>query len=148
MKKLLVLHGPNLNMLGVREPAIYGNETLQDVNNSIIAHCNECCAGLDVECFQSNCEGALIDRIHQGWQDGVDAIVINPGGLTHTSVALRDALSAVGVPVVEVHLSNVHAREEFRHHSFVAPIAVGQIAGFGSYGYLMAVDALFKAVAT
>lgn len=139
-RKVLIVHGPNLNLLGSREPEIYGYETLADINDSLIA------AGIEhqveVEAFQSNHEGELIDRIHRASQEGFCGIVINPGGFTHTSVALRDALSAVELPVVEVHLSNIHAREEFRRHSFVAPIALGQISGFGAHGYLLALQAI------
>ncbi len=140
--KLLILHGPNLNMLGVREPGIYGTESLAAINAAIVAHCHGKEPVVEVECYQSNSEGALIDRIHRAYHEGVAGIVINPGGLTHTSVALRDAIAAVAVPTVEVHLSNVHAREQFRHHSYIAPLALGQIAGFGGLGYLMAVDGL------
>jgi len=138
--KILIVHGPNLNMLGIREPNIYGSETLTTINEAITQHALN--KNKEIEChfFQSNHEGALIDEIHKAFVDGFAGIVINPGGLTHTSVALRDAISAVALPTVEVHLSNVHAREEFRHHSFIAPVAIGQIAGFGSKGYLMAVD--------
>lgn len=140
--KILVMNGPNLNMLGIREPGIYGDDNLDGINKKITAHALSKMISLQIEFFQSNSEGALIDRIHQGYYDGIDGIVINPGGLTHTSVALRDAISAVAILTVEVHLSNVHAREEFRHHSFIAPVAIGQISGFGSLGYLMAVDGL------
>jgi len=138
--KILIVHGPNLNMLGIREPNIYGSETLTTINEAITQHALN--KNKEIEChfFQSNHEGALIDEIHKAFVDGFAGIVINPGGLTHTSVALRDAISAVALPTVEVHLSNVHAREEFRYHSFIAPVAIGQIAGFGSKGYLMAVD--------
>ncbi|OQY19822.1 MAG: type II 3-dehydroquinate dehydratase [Desulfobacteraceae bacterium 4572_35.1] len=142
--KILVLHGPNLNMLGIREPGIYGDETLDTINDKILAYAATKNYSLEVEFFQSNHEGVLIDRIHAGFNDGVSGIVINPGGLTHTSVALRDAISAVHIPTVEVHLSNVHARESFRHHSYIAPVAIGQIAGFGSTGYLMALDGLLS----
>ncbi|MDO3376760.1 type II 3-dehydroquinate dehydratase [Geoalkalibacter halelectricus] len=138
--KILVLNGPNLNLLGVREPGIYGNQTLED----ILTDLGQAAAALGVElaCLQSNHEGVLIDRIHQAHQEAVRGIILNPGGLTHTSVALRDAIAGVGIPTVEVHLSNVHAREEFRRHSFIAPVAIGQISGFGALGYELALRAL------
>ncbi|MES3020013.1 MAG: type II 3-dehydroquinate dehydratase [Pseudomonadota bacterium] len=141
-KTLLLLNGPNLNMLGTREPDVYGRETLADIENAAMAQATA--AGASLSCFQSNHEGALIDRIHAAKTDGVDAIVINPGGLTHTSVALRDALAAVAIPFVEVHISNVHQREAFRHHSFVSGIAVGTICGLGTDGYRFAIDFVLK----
>lgn len=136
IKTILVLHGPNLNLLGTREPEIYGSETLDDINRDLHQLARE--LGLALETFQSNHEGLLIDRIHQARRDGISGIIINPGGFTHTSVALRDALSAVAVPTIEVHLSNIHARESFRQHSYIAPIAIGQISGLGSLGYGLA----------
>jgi 3-dehydroquinate dehydratase-2 len=138
MPRVLVLHGPNLNLLGTREPAIYGHTTLADIDGELARRGAE--LGLEVESFQSNHEGQLIDRI-QAARGRASAIIINPGGYTHTSVALRDALAAVGLPVIEVHLSNVAAREEFRHRSLIAPIAVGQIAGLGAIGYRLALEA-------
>lgn len=138
--KILVLHGPNLNLLGTREPEIYGGETLQDVDNGLNSLAQELSVELDT--FQSNHEGELIDRIHAAREQGVCGILINPGGLTHTSVALRDALAAVTIPAVEVHLSNVHARESFRHHSYISPVAVGQICGFGVASYHLALRGL------
>jgi 3-dehydroquinate dehydratase-2 len=135
---ILVLHGPNLNLLGVREPEIYGRTTLAEIDASLAALGAE--LGVGVDCFQSNHEGALIDRV-QAARGHVAAIVINPGGFTHTSVALRDALAASDVPVVEVHLSNVHRREEFRRHSFIAGIAAGQVLGFGADSYLLGLRA-------
>ncbi|HJV70640.1 type II 3-dehydroquinate dehydratase [Ideonella sp.] len=133
---ILLLNGPNLNLLGTREPHIYGADTLADVERRFV---DEAAAlGLVAQCFQSNHEGTLIDRIHAARLDGTRAIVINPGGLTHTSVSLRDALAGVALPVVEVHISNVHKREEFRHHSYVSGVAEGVIAGLGVYGYTAA----------
>lgn len=138
--KILVIHGPNLNLLGKREPGIYGLSTLDEINAAIDALAAE--LGCEVTFVQSNCEGALVEAIHSAFGT-CDGILINPAAYTHTSVALRDALAAVGLPAVEVHLSNIHRREEFRHHSFVAPVAVGQIAGFGPDSYLLGVRALF-----
>lgn len=136
--RVLVLHGPNLNLLGTREPHIYGNETLAQIDQGLRRRGAE--LGLDVETFQSNHEGALVDRIHQA-RGQVQAILINAGGYTHTSVALRDALAAVALPTVEVHLSNLAKREEFRHRSLIAPVSTGQIAGFGALGYRLALEA-------
>jgi 3-dehydroquinate dehydratase II len=141
-KKLLLLNGPNLNLLGTREPAVYGATTLADIERDATAQAQE--AGAEIACFQSNHEGALIDRIHAARQQGVDAIVINPGGLTHTSVALRDALAGVDIPFVEVHISNIYKREEFRHHSFLSAIAQGTICGLGADGYRFAIDFVLK----
>ena len=138
-KKILVLLGPNLNMVGVREKGIYGTESAQSIEEDIYAQA--AARGLECTVFQSNYEGALIDQIQQAI--GVyDGIVLNAGALTHYSYALRDAIAGVRVPCVEVHMSNIHAREEFRHHSVIAPVFVGQIAGFGKQGYFMAMDAL------
>jgi 3-dehydroquinate dehydratase-2 len=134
--KLLVLNGPNLNLLGSREPEVYGRTTLADIE-AVLGR-EAAVRGVTLECFQSNHEGALLDRIHAARDQGVGFIVINPGALTHTSIALRDALAGVAIPFVEVHLTNVHQREAFRHHSYLSPIAVGVLAGFGAAGYSMA----------
>jgi 3-dehydroquinate dehydratase II len=139
MNSILLLNGPNLNLLGTREPEVYGRATLADVEAS--AKALGAARGITVECFQSNHEGALIDRIHAARQGGTGWIVINPGGLTHTSVALRDALAGVALPFIEVHVSNVHRREPFRQHSYVSELAAGVIVGFGVAGYAMAVNA-------
>ena len=137
-KNLLLLNGPNLNLLGTREPEIYGATTLADIEQAAKAQAGA--AGANLFCLQSNHEGVLIDRIHAAKLEGVDAIIINPGGLTHTSVALRDALAGVAIPFIEVHMSNVHAREAFRHHSFLSAIAQGTICGLGIAGYRFAID--------
>ena len=142
MLKILLLHGPNLNLLGTREPAVYGTTTLAEINSRLQTQAIN--AEVVLECFQSNGEGALIDRIHAAKSAGVAFIVINPGAYTHTSIALRDALSAVAIPFIEVHLSNVHAREEFRKHSFLSDIAVGVVTGLGADGYEFALDAAIR----
>ena len=139
MKAILILHGPNLNLLGTREPEVYGNWTLDDINEALISSGAD--MGVQVRCFQSNREGELIDALHdaRAWAGGV---VFNPGAFTHTSVALRDAISAIEIPVVEVHLSNVYAREEFRHKSLLAPVCLGKITGFGWRSYMLGLQAL------
>jgi 3-dehydroquinate dehydratase-2 len=136
---VLVLHGPNLNLLGVREPEIYGRTTLSAIHKAMEARARV--FGVRLESFQSNHEGELIDRVQSAREQGVRFIIINPGGYTHTSVALRDALAGVGIPFIEVHLSNVHAREAFRRHSYFSDIAVGVIAGLGAQGYELALEA-------
>lgn len=135
---ILVLNGPNLNLLGTREPATYGHTTLPMIEAELVQMAAD--AGAVLHCFQSNHEGALIDRIHAARLDGTRFIVINPGGLTHTSVALRDALAGVAIPFVEVHISNVHKREAFRHHSYLSEIAAGVIVGLGVGGYRLALQ--------
>lgn len=142
--RLLVLHGPNLNLLGSREPEVYGSLTLADINRRLAQHAEA--AGADLEAFQSNHEGALIERIHAAREQQVDAIIINPAAYTHTSVALRDALLGVAIPFVEVHLSNVHAREAFRQHSYFSDIAIGVICGLGADGYNLALEFLLNRI--
>lgn len=137
-RRILVLHGPNLNLLGTREPEIYGRLTLADIDAKLKVAA--LAAGVTLECFQSNHEGELVGRIQAARGEGVDFIVINPAAYTHTSVAIRDALAAVAIPFVEVHLSNVHAREAFRHHSYLSDIAVGVVCGLGAFGYEAALD--------
>ena len=138
MKAILVLHGPNLNLLGTREPTVYGSTTLEEINQSLISFAEN--KGANLACLQSNSESVLIDRIHQARTDGTEFIVINPAAFTHTSVAIRDALAAVAIPFIEVHLSNVHARETFRRESFFSDIAIGVICGMGASGYEYAVQ--------
>jgi len=138
MKSILVIHGPNLNLLGSREPAVYGSTTLNEINADLTTLASN--NGARLSCFQSNAEFALIERIHQARTDGTQFIVINPAAFTHTSVALRDALAAVAIPFIEVHLSNVHAREAFRKESFFSDLAVGVICGLGASGYEFAVQ--------
>lgn len=136
--RILALHGPNLNLLGTREPEVYGRTTLADIHEAMEARARA--QGVNVESFQSNHEGELIDRIQAAASEGIDFIVINPAAYTHSSVALRDALAAVEIPYIEVHLSNVHAREPFRQHSYFSDRAVGVICGLGAYGYMAALE--------
>jgi 3-dehydroquinate dehydratase II len=140
MKKILLLNGPNLNLLGKREPTIYGQTTLKDIED----HLKQLGTSYNVEVvsFQSNHEGELIDQLHQANEDGFVGVIFNPGAYTHYSYALRDAVAAIDLPVIEVHISNIHHREEFRHRSVIAPVTIGQISGFGVYGYELALFAL------
>ena len=142
MAKLLTLHGPNLNLLGEREPGHYGSENLAAINEALALQCKG--AGHEFDCFQSNAESQLIERIHNSRTESVDFILFNPAAFTHTSVALRDALLAVNIPFIEVHLSNVHKRESFRHHSYFSDIAEGVICGFGKTSYTLALDAAIQ----
>ncbi len=139
MARLLVLHGPNLNLLGIREPQYYGVTGLDEINNRLQQAAQA--AGHTLDCFQSNAEHALIERVHEAQRDGIQFIIINPAAFTHTSVALRDALAGVGIPFIEVHLSNVYGRESFRHHSYFSDIAIGVISGLGAQGYDFALQA-------
>jgi 3-dehydroquinate dehydratase II len=143
-KTIWVLHGPNLNLLGTREPGVYGSTTLAEIDRSLAEQGQA--AGVSIQCFQSNHEGALVERIHAARDASVDFIVINPAAFTHTSVAIRDSLAAVAIPFVEVHLSNVHRREPFRHHSYLSDIAVGVVAGLGPAGYRFALQYAIESV--
>ena len=140
-KRILVIHGPNLNMLGKREPDIYGHESLAEIDTRLKERGEK--LGIEVETFQSNHEGALVDKIQQA-AGAVQGVVINPAAYTHTSVAIRDALAMLDIPIVEIHLSNIHRREPFRHQSMIADIVAARIAGFGSYGYLLALEGLIE----
>lgn len=139
--KICVLQGPNLNLTGLREPGVYGSRTLEDIHRRIARRAGE--LGVEVEFYQSNWEGALIDKLHACRLE-VDGIIFNPGAYSHTSYALRDAISAIGLPVVEVHISNIHAREEFRHTSLITAVCLGQICGLGETGYILALEALVE----
>jgi 3-dehydroquinate dehydratase II len=145
MARVLLLNGPNLNLLGSREPSVYGKDTLEAIEKRATAQLRQ--AGHELVAFQSNAEHELIERIQHSRRDGVDFMVFNPGGFTHTSVALRDAILAVGLPFIEVHLSNVHARESFRRHSYFSDVAVGVIAGLGALGYELALRAAIERLA-
>lgn len=142
MAKLLLLNGPNLNLLGTREPGYYGHDTLDAINKRLVAMAQT--AGHSLECFQSNAEHELVDRVHRAHDEGVTYIIINPAAFTHTSVAIRDALAGVSIPFIEVHLSNVHGREEFRQHSYFSDIASGVISGLGAKGYELALEAVIE----
>lgn len=142
MKKILVLHGPNLNLLGTREPSIYGSTSLNQINTDLAKEAEK--ANFSLNCFQSNSEGNLIEAIHQAKIDAVDYIIFNPAAYTHTSIALRDAIAAVAIPFIEVHISNIYTRETFRHHSYFSDIAVGTISGLGAQGYLLALKAIIE----
>ena len=146
MSSILVLHGPNLNLLGSREPAVYGHDTLESINQRLAGLA--VAAGHHVQTLQSNAEHVLIDRVHAARSEGISFIILNPGGLTHTSVALRDALLGVGIPFIEVHLSNVHAREPFRHHSYFSDVVAGVITGLGALGYELAMRAALARIGT
>ncbi|MBD3649007.1 MAG: type II 3-dehydroquinate dehydratase [Pseudomonadales bacterium] len=144
MAKILVLNGPNLNLLGQREPEVYGYETLDDINTGLKQQAEA--AGHELATFQTNAEHDLVDRIHQARTEGIDFIVINPGAFTHTSIALRDALLGVAIPFIEIHLSNVHSREDFRQNSYLSDVAVGCITGLGAQGYNLALQAAMERV--
>lgn len=145
MKKVLILHGPNLNLLGTREPEVYGRITLDDINATIAARAKE--AGIETDFLQSNHEGALIDAIQSAGKKCYVFIILNAAAFTHYSIAIRDAIAAISVPVIEVHLSNIHRREEFRHHSVIAPVVMGQIAGFGADSYMAALEVVIRRLA-
>lgn len=142
MKKVLVLHGPNLNLLGTREPEIYGRTTLADINETIAGRARQ--AGIATDFLQSNHEGVLVDAIQQAAGNGCDFIILNAAAFTHYSIAIRDAIAAVTVPVIEVHLSNIYQREEFRHHSVISPVVEGQICGFGMDSYMAALEVIIR----
>ena len=146
MAAILVLHGPNLNLLGSREPEIYGSETLDEINHRLQSEAER--AGATLSCLQSNGEQELVEAVHQAREDGTECIIVNPAAYTHTSVALRDALAAVAIPFIEVHISNVYAREPFRHHSYLSDIAEAVISGLGSFGYDCALAAVLQSLDT
>lgn len=141
MKKILIINGPNLNLLGTREPEIYGKTTLKDIEMQLKDRAEK--LNVEIECFQSNHEGEIVDKIHSA-KNNFDAVIINPAAYTHTSVAIRDAFASVEIPTIEVHISNVYSREEFRHNSLIAPVVVGQISGLGIQGYLLALEYFSK----
>ena len=140
--KILCLNGPNLNRLGKREPSVYGTESLTDIENSLIQYGKQ--YQVNISCFQSNHEGQLIDWIHKAEDNNVEGIILNPGAYTHTSYAIRDAIASITIPVIEVHISNIHKREAFRHLSVIAAVCVGQISGLGSFGYQLALETFIK----
>lgn len=140
--KILCLNGPNLNRLGKREPSVYGTESLTDIENSLIQYGKQ--YQVNISCFQSNHEGQLIDWIHEAEDNNVEGIILNPGAYTHTSYAIRDAIASITIPVIEVHISNIHKREAFRHLSVIAAVCVGQISGLGSFGYQLALETFIK----
>jgi len=142
LKKILVLHGPNLNLLGRREPQIYGSQTLADINGLLLERAQA--IGFIIDFKQTNHEGVLVDAVQAAGEDGYDFIIINAAAFTHYSIALRDALAAIEVPAIEVHLSNIHKREEFRHHSVIAPVVMGQICGFGADSYMAALEVVIR----
>lgn len=142
MSTVLVIHGPNLNLLGTREPEHYGSQTLDDINQLLMSKAQS--AQISFDSFQSNHEGAIVDRIHLAVNQKVDFIIINPAAFTHSSVAIRDALLGTNIPFIEVHLSNIHAREEFRKHSFYSDVALGVISGFGAHSYVLALEAIIN----
>lgn len=142
MKKILVLHGPNLNLLGRREPQIYGSQTLADINGLLLERAQT--VGFIIDFKQTNHEGVLVDAVQAAKEEGYDFIIINAAAFTHYSIALRDALAAIEVPAIEVHLSNIHKREEFRHHSVIAPVVMGQICGFGADSYMAALEVVIR----
>ena len=142
MAKILVLHGPNLNLLGTREPEIYGRQTLDDINQLIIDKAKK--YSVDVDTLQSNHEGVLVDAVQEAQKKGYDFIILNAAAFTHYSIAIRDAIAAISVPVIEVHLSNIHTREEFRHNSVISPVVMGQICGFGADSYMAALEVVLR----
>lgn len=144
MKKVCVIHGPNLNFTGIREQSVYGTKNLDSINKTIISEGEK--LGFEIEVFQSNYEGAIIDRLQKCYNEKFDGIVINPGAFTHYSYAIRDAIASVHIPTVEVHLSNIHTREEFRHTSVTVPVCIGQICGFGDDSYLLGLKALYMKI--
>jgi len=143
-KKIQIINGPNLNMLGKREPHLYGSLSLEDINGKLVKTAGP--LGIELSFFQSNHEGMIIDKIHDVFDENIDGVIINPAALTHTSIALRDALLLLSCPIVEIHLSNIYKREDFRHRSMIADIAAGQVSGFGYYGYIMALNAMAEMV--
>ena len=138
--KILIIHGPNMKLLGKRDKTIYGSDTLEDINNMLYAKSVD--TGIELEIFQSNLEGSIIDKLHQTMDNDIDGVIINPGAYTHYSIAIRDAIESIDIPVIEVHLSNIFGREDFRAKSITAPVCSGQITGFGKNSYILALDAL------